>query len=89
VCRFVSNIAGGFDNLWSLAWFVGKSESKNQWRSGWVHFPTKRFRRCTRIVSQKSVSRFPNEALPVADNHFTPGNPFSFRIGLEFTIDPR
>ncbi|RMG55115.1 MAG: TonB-dependent receptor [Acidobacteria bacterium] len=33
------------------------------------------------------ASRLPFEAEPVADNHFTPGNPFTFRIGLQFSVE--
>jgi len=32
-------------------------------------------------------SRLPFETEPVGDNHFTPGNPFTFRIGLQFNVE--
>ena len=30
------------------------------------------------------ASRLPLETAPVLDNHFTPGNPFTWRVGFEF-----
>jgi outer membrane receptor protein involved in Fe transport len=33
------------------------------------------------------ASRLRFEAVAVADNHFTPGNPFTFRIGLQFNFE--
>ena len=32
-------------------------------------------------------SRLPFEPVPVGDNHFNPGTPFTFRLGLQFNFD--